>query len=148
MEKTHIKQFFFNKKLWLSILFLSGVIPATLVALVCTFVGFPFFLAGIMGFICGQVDLMAALHKPQPGIVLLFVTAPLGWVGLYTLWNLIYCFFKDIPVKNRRPIISGLIAGLVALLQMASIGIGVFLIVLPSFIYFAINLYQQRNHEL
>lgn len=136
-----------NKKIWAVTLSLTGVLPATAIALLSAFVGFPFFILGVIEFIKGNVDFLSLLGDEQPGIVLLWITGPLGLVGLYTLWKLTYSTYKNIPIKNRRSAISGLVAGVIAGIQMLSIQFGLLFLLLPSVAYFSLQLYKERNRE-
>jgi hypothetical protein len=136
-----------NKKIWVVTLFLTGVLPATVIALLSALVGFPFFVLGIIEFIKGNIDLLSVLSGEKPGIVLLWITGPLGLIGLYTLWKLTYSSYRNLPIKNRRSAISGLVAGLIAGIQMLSIQFGLLILLLPSVVYFSLQLYKERNLE-
>ena len=136
-----------KKKIWAVALFLTGVLPATAIALFSAFLGLPFFILGVIEFLKGNVDLLSLLGDEKPGIVLLWITGPLGLVGLYTLWKLTYSNYKNIPIKNRRSAISGLVAGLIAGIQMLSIQFGLLVLLLPSVAYFSLQLYRERNLE-
>lgn len=134
-----------NKKIWAVTLFLTGVLPATAIALISAFVGFPFFILGVVEFLKGDVDFLSLLGGKKPGIVLLWITGPLGLVGLYTLWKLTYLNYKNIPIKNRRSATSGLVAGFLAGVQMLSIQFGLLALLLPSVAYFSLQLYKERT---
>jgi hypothetical protein len=136
-----------RRKLSVAILFLTGTLPATAIALILAFVGSPFFVVGVIEFLRGNIDLLSSLSDPQPGITLLWITGPLGLVGLHTLWELSYFYYNDIPINNRRAIVTGLISGMIAGIQMFTIGFGLLVLLLPSVIYYSVRLYKERNHE-
>ncbi|MDP1926935.1 MAG: hypothetical protein Q8K62_00320 [Thiobacillus sp.] len=135
------------KKIWVVTLFLTGVLPATAIALLSALVGLPFFVLGIIEFIKGNIDFLSVLSGEKPGIVLLWITGPLGLIGLYTLWKLTYFSYRNIPIKNRGSAISGLVAGLIAGIQMLSIQFGLLILLLPSAVCFSLQLYKERNLE-
>jgi len=136
-----------SRKLSVAILFLTGTLPATAIALILAFVCSPFFVVGVIEFLRGNIDLLSYLRDPQPGITLLWITGPLGLVGLFTLWKLSYFYYNDIPINNRRAIVTGLISGMIAGIQMFTIGFGLLVLLLPSVIYYSMRLYKERNHE-
>lgn len=135
-----------RERFWVALLFFTGVLPATAIAVIFTFVGFLPFILGIYGAIAGNVDFAAmAQNKKSVEMALLWVSAPLGWIGLVTLWKLSNLSYRKLQVTNKRNAILGLFAGTVAGAHLLYIGVGLLLLLLPSLAYFALKLYRENG---
>ena len=115
----------------LGALFVLSVLPATGIALVFGAVGFRFWVAGVADFLLGSVSLRGA----RLDMHLLFVTAPLGLVGLWCLWRVFWLIFKGRAIQNPGYLAAGLVAGLLAGVHLLFLKFALLALVLPAAIF-------------
>lgn len=122
---------------WLFVaLFILSVLPTTLAALIFAMVGLPFWLVGMGDFILGNIGFIMAKLK----LLLLFVTAPLGLVGIHCLWRVFWLRLHRRVIDRPERLALGLIGGVLAGIHLLFFKIALLAIALPATIYALLHL--------
>ncbi|MCW5658457.1 MAG: hypothetical protein KIT60_12195 [Burkholderiaceae bacterium] len=129
----------------LAALFVLSVLPTTAFALVLAVAGSFLWVAGVADLFLGNVR----FRVDELGLYLLWVTAPLGLVGLWCLWRVFWLVFRAKAIQTPGRFALGLFAGLLAGVHLLFLKVGLLAIALPAAIFALLHLrLAYRRHAL
>lgn len=112
----------------LAALFVLSVVPTTAIALLLAIVGLPFWVVGVADFLFGN----ARLGGPRLDMSLLFVTAPLGLLGVSCLWRIFWLAFRRKVIAKPSHLVLGLLCGLLAGVHLLFLKVALLALALPA----------------
>ena len=112
----------------LATLFVVSVLPTTAATVFFAAFGLPFWVAGVADLLLGNVRLSTA----RLDMSLLFVTAPMGIVGVYCLWRVFWLAFRDRPIVNPGRLALGVFAGVAAGAHLLFLKVPLLVLALPA----------------
>lgn len=127
------------------VLLVIMVLPATLILLLLGFIGFPFWILGVIDFISGGYGWDEFISEPRPEIAALFLSAPLGIFGLVILWYSLINLIRCRSFNNPLLIYTGLICGVVASINLIFMKNALPLVLIPSVIFIVFNVVKYNG---
>lgn len=123
-------------------LLIFSVAPTTLIAFLLAIVGLPFWVAGLIDVLVGNISLHSLANSPRLNMVFLYVSAPLGVIGLISLWRVFLLMLCGRKIERPRRLIVGMCCGLFAGLHLLFLKVALLPLALPAAVYALFKLFS------
>ncbi len=128
------------------VLLITTVFPVTGVVVILSLFGIPFWIAGMEDFLFGNYGWGNFQNAARPDMIILFISAPLGLVGLFFLWWVLLRDIRNLPLNSYRRMVIGLSCGVLASAHFLYIKFGLPVFLFPATGYAYYRLWVARNY--